>query len=67
MSPGNCETNNGMPDGDAIALIDELLEIIVRDEFIYRHKLQVGNILMRDTSVVQHLSPPATVPNLLEE
>ena len=56
VSSGECETIEGMADEDAIALIDELAATIVKDEFIYRHKWQVGDVLMWDNCAVQHLA-----------
>jgi len=56
VSPGECETIDGMANNEAVALIDELSATIIKDEFIYRHKWQVGDVLMWDNCAVQHLA-----------
>lgn len=56
VSDGECEEIKGMADDEAKALIDELTATIIRDEFIYRHKWQLGDVLMWDNCAVQHLA-----------
>ena len=45
-----------MAHDEAVALIDELSATIIKEEFIYRHKWQVGDVLMWDNCAVQHLA-----------
>ncbi|HAT35698.1 MAG TPA: taurine dioxygenase [Rhodospirillaceae bacterium] len=56
VSSGECEVIEGMADGEAVELIDELAATIIRDEFIHRHKWQMGDVLMWDNCAVQHLA-----------
>ncbi len=53
---GECVDIDGMETEDAVSLIDELAMTVIREEFIYRHKWQVGDILMWDNCAVQHLA-----------
>jgi taurine dioxygenase len=43
-----------MPDEDAITLIQYLSEHCIQERFIYRHKWQVGDVLMWDNCAAQH-------------
>ena len=56
VSSGECESIDGMADDEAVALVDELAATIIRDEFIYRHKWGLGDVLMWDNCAVQHLA-----------
>jgi len=56
VSSGECEVIDGMADDEAVALIDELAATTIKDEFIHRHKWQLGDVLMWDNCAVQHLA-----------
>jgi len=53
---GECVGIDGMETEEAVSLIDELAMTVTREEFVYRHKWQVGDILMWDNCAVQHLA-----------
>jgi taurine dioxygenase len=53
---GECVSINGMADTESLPLIKELSEMIPREEFCYRHKWRVGDLLMWDNSMTQHLA-----------
>jgi alpha-ketoglutarate-dependent taurine dioxygenase len=44
----------GMPDEEAIPLIQELSDFVIRPAFLYRHRWQVGDLLMWDNCCAQH-------------
>ncbi len=54
--PGECTGIVGMPDREATSLMETLAERIVRPEFQYRHQWRVGDLLMWDNCLVQHLA-----------
>jgi len=45
-----------MPDDEAVDLIAELDTHCVRSEFLYRHRWQVGDLLMWDNATCMHLA-----------
>ena len=45
-----------MEEGEALALIDRLSDLIVEERFIYRHRWAVGDLLMWDNPAVQHIA-----------
>ncbi len=51
-----CVAIEGMDDDDALSLIDELATTVIRDEFIYRHRWGLGDVIMWDNCAVQHLA-----------
>ena len=53
---GECVDIEGMDTDDALELIDELAMTVIREEFIHRHKWQVGDVLLWDNCAVQHLA-----------
>ena len=53
---GECVGIEGMPDEEALPLIDELSGLVTRPEFLYRHRWRVGDLLMWDNSTTQHLA-----------
>ena len=53
---GECIGIEGMPDDEAFPLLDELAAHIVKPEFLYRHKWQVGDFLIWDNCSIQHLA-----------
>jgi taurine dioxygenase len=44
----------GMPTREALQLIDELVEFITQEQFVFRHKWQVGDVLMWDNRCTLH-------------
>src|SRR5271168_5377529 len=56
VTAGECIGIEGMPDAEAIGLIAELDTHCVRPEFLYRHKWQVGDLLMWDNATSMHLA-----------
>ena len=53
---GECVGICGMPDEESLPLIKELGELVTRPEFCYRHNWRVGDLLMWDNSMTQHLA-----------
>ena len=54
-------TPNGivdMPNPDGKELIRELMEFATQDQFVYRHKWQVGDILVWDNRCTLHRGTP---------
>ena len=56
VTAGECVGIEGMPEDEAVDLIAELDAHCVRPEFLYRHKWQVGNLLMWDNTSAMHLA-----------
>ena len=56
ITAGECVGIEGMPDDEAVELIAELDTHCVRPEFLYRHKWQVGDLLMWDNTSSMHLA-----------
>ncbi len=54
--PGECTGIVDMPDDEAQPLLAELAELIVQPQFHYRHQWRVGDLLMWDNCLVQHLA-----------
>jgi taurine dioxygenase len=44
----------GKPGADGLKLIDELVEFMTREPFVYRHKWRVGDLLMWDNRCTLH-------------
>ncbi len=53
---GECIGIDGMEEGDALALIERLSDLITEERFIYRHRWAVGDLLMWDNPAVQHVA-----------
>ena len=53
---GECVAINGMPDEESLPLIKELGDMVTRPEFCYRHNWRLGDLLMWDNSMTQHLA-----------
>jgi taurine dioxygenase len=53
----------GMPESDAIGLIDELITFATQDRFVYRHKWQAGDILVWDNRCTLHRGTPFDMEN----
>jgi taurine dioxygenase len=56
VTAGECVGIDGMPEDEALDLIDELDRHCVRPEFLYRHKWRVGDLLMWDNASAMHLA-----------
>ncbi|MGA7862453.1 MAG: TauD/TfdA family dioxygenase [Stellaceae bacterium] len=56
VTAGECGGIEGMPPDEAIDLIAELDAHCVRPEFLYRHKWQVGDLLVWDNATSMHLA-----------
>jgi taurine dioxygenase len=56
VTAGECIGIQGMPQDEAVDLIAELDDHCVRPEFLYRHKWQVGDLLMWDNATSMHLA-----------
>jgi taurine dioxygenase len=56
VTAGECIGIENVPDQEAIDLIAELDAHCVRPEFLYRHKWQVGDLLMWDNASAMHLA-----------
>jgi taurine dioxygenase len=53
---GECVAIPGMPDEEGLPLIKELGDRVTRPEFSYRHNWRLGDLLMWDNSMTQHLA-----------
>lgn len=53
---GECVDIEGMDKAEAEALIDELATTVIREDFVYRHQWQLGDVLIWDNCAVQHLA-----------
>lgn len=51
---GECTGIVDMPDEEALPLIKQLSDHIIRPEFIYRHKWQQGDLIVWDNCALQH-------------
>jgi taurine dioxygenase len=51
---GECVGIVGMPEAEALALIAELSDFVTQPAFLYRHRWQVGDVLMWDNCCAQH-------------
>ena len=56
VTAGECVGIESMPDDEAVDLIAELDIHCVRPDFLYRHKWQVGDLLMWDNTSSMHLA-----------
>jgi taurine dioxygenase len=56
VTAGECIGIEGMPEDEAVGLIAELEAHCVRPEFLYRHKWQIGDLLMWDNAASMHLA-----------
>jgi taurine dioxygenase len=53
-STGTVKEIVGMPNPQGLQLIDELIEFITQDRFVYRHKWRVGDVLVWDNRCTLH-------------
>ncbi|HUA54136.1 MAG TPA: TauD/TfdA family dioxygenase [Candidatus Sulfotelmatobacter sp.] len=56
VTAGECIGIEGMPTDEAVGLIEELDAHCIRPEFLYRHKWQVGDLVMWDNAASMHLA-----------
>ena len=56
MREGECVSIPGMPDETSLPLIKELADMVTQPEFCYRHSWRIGDLLMWDNSMTQHLA-----------
>ena len=56
VTAGECVGIEGMPEDEALRLIDELDWHCVRPEFCYRHQWRVGDLVMWDNASAMHLA-----------
>ncbi len=56
VTAGECIGIEGMPEDEALDLIAELDAHCVRPEFCYRHRWQVGDLVMWDNASAMHLA-----------
>ncbi|MFL5267123.1 MAG: TauD/TfdA dioxygenase family protein [Stellaceae bacterium] len=56
VTAGECVGIEGVPEDEALDLIAELDAHCVRPEFLYRHKWQVGDLLIWDNAASMHLA-----------
>lgn len=53
-STGTVKEIVGMPNPEGLELVDELVEFITQERFVYRHKWQVGDVLVWDNRCTLH-------------
>ena len=53
---GECIGIEGLPHDEGVALIEELHAHCLRPEFQYRHRWQVGDLLMWDNATSMHIA-----------
>ena len=56
VTEGECTAIDGMPEEEALGLISELHSHLISPRFQYRHRWQVGDVLMWDNCTCQHLA-----------
>jgi taurine dioxygenase len=56
ITAGECIGIEGMPEDEAVDLIAELDPHCVKPEFLYRHRWQVGDLVMWDNASAMHLA-----------
>ena len=54
VSTGTVKEVVGMPDPEGLQLIDELVEWVTQDRFVYRHKWREGDVLVWDNRCTLH-------------
>lgn len=55
LNPVRVDGIEGLPDDEAIALVNELVAHSTTDQFVYRHKWRVGDILIWDNRQTLHM------------
>jgi taurine dioxygenase len=56
VTKGECIGIEGVPEDEGRAVIAELHDHCLKDEFLYRHKWRVGDLLMWDNATAMHLA-----------
>jgi len=56
VTEGECTAIDGMPEEEALGLISDLHSHLISPRFQYRHRWQVGDVLMWDNCTCQHLA-----------
>ncbi len=56
VTEGECTAIDGMPEKEALGLISDLHGHLISPRFQYRHRWQVGDVLMWDNCTCQHLA-----------
>ena len=56
VTAGECIGIEGLPHDEGVALIEELHAHCLRPEFQYRHRWQVGDLLMWDNATSMHIA-----------
>lgn len=56
VNKGECQAIEGLDTDEALALIDDLADRIIRPQFRYVHQWRVGDLLIWDNCSVQHLA-----------
>lgn len=54
--PGKTDRIEGMEHEESLAFLDELLKRVIRPEITYRHKWQIGDLLLCDNRAVLHIA-----------
>jgi taurine dioxygenase len=54
VSTGTVKGVVGMPDAEGVKLVDELVAFATQERFVFRHKWQVGDVLMWDNRCTLH-------------
>ncbi len=54
VSTGTVKEVVGMPVAEGLALVDELVDFVTQDRFVFRHKWRVGDVLMWDNRCTLH-------------
>ena len=54
VSTGTVKAVVGMPQAEGLALIDELVDFVTQDRFVFRHKWRAGDVLMWDNRCTLH-------------
>ena len=56
VTKGECIGIEGVPEDEGRAVIEELHDHCLKDEFLYRHEWRVGDLLMWDNATAMHLA-----------
>ena len=56
VTEGECTAIDGLPEAEALSLIASLHQHLISLQFQYRHPWQVGDVLMWDNCLCQHLA-----------
>ncbi len=56
VTKGECVGIEGVPEDEALAIIDELHNHCIKPDFLYQHEWAVGDLLMWDNATSMHLA-----------